>query len=532
MTRLILVLFFAIVGAQAQSLVWASLAGQTIQSVTPADSSSCNPTGTLFSQSCTSTGLPYPWHTDGGAVVSAWNGGVGVTKAGDEHMLIWGGGHSDYPGTQIYSLNLAGGANTMTLLTNPSYVNATDYANCSNVYLSGARRAVHNFAQPVYMPNIHMVHLFSGSVWYCGSHFDDTWLMNPDTGAETSYDPVNCGSGCVYNTVGKPQSYFTGAVISGLAPFVDEAYDPNTGTDFLLSETGWLLQYTPPNITGSPCVADTSTCNQYIYAGGYSLSMLCYSTSGCMTAFVDSSRKKFWLYGGGNAYQWDISPTSLAAMLAGTLLPYTNQTSSIDSSCSALLNAQAPGLQYNAVTDKLVGYVEQTGAQIITMNLSTFVCTTSTPSGATPANGTNPDGMFGRFQYFPTLGTYAMVNDWNVAPALLQPAATPAITTTTLANGSTLASYSATIATTGTPTPTCAVTSGALPAGLSISSGCAISGTPSAAGLASFTVTATNAAGSASQAYTINVTGSGPSSIGTGKVVGSGGVIIHQREYR
>jgi hypothetical protein len=70
---------------------------------------------------------------------------------------------------------------------------------------------------------------------------------------------------------------------------------------------------------------------------------------------------------------------------------------------------------------------------------------------------------------------------------------------------------------TGFPLPTFALTSGALPVGLSLSSAGAITGVPGAPGTYSGVVTATNAAGSATQAFSISVgvpppTGGGGSS--------------------
>lgn len=101
----------------------------------------------------------------------------------------------------------------------------------------------------------------------------------------------------------------------------------------------------------------------------------------------------------------------------------------------------------------------------------------------------------------------------------------PAITTTSLPNGSTLASYAATITVTGAPTPTCSVTGGAAPTGLTLAS-CAFTGTPTVAGGYTFTVTATNGASpDATQAYSVNITGNGPSSTASGSITMSGGII-------
>jgi hypothetical protein len=95
--------------------------------------------------------------------------------------------------------------------------------------------------------------------------------------------------------------------------------------------------------------------------------------------------------------------------------------------------------------------------------------------------------------YSPSLG--ALEFSSNIAPA---------ITTATLPNGSTLAAYSAAITVTGTPTPTCSITGGSFP-GVTLSSGCALSGTPTTPGINTFTVTATNSAGSAPQSYSVDV---------------------------
>ena len=88
-----------------------------------------------------------------------------------------------------------------------------------------------------------------------------------------------------------------------------------------------------------------------------------------------------------------------------------------------------------------------------------------------------------------------------------------AITNSTLANWpANQAGYNQTISTTGgTGTTTFATTTGTLPTGLTLSSSGVLSGTPTAAGSYTFTVTATDAVGaSASQSYTVSIFGFSP----------------------
>jgi hypothetical protein len=86
-------------------------------------------------------------------------------------------------------------------------------------------------------------------------------------------------------------------------------------------------------------------------------------------------------------------------------------------------------------------------------------------------------------------------------------AAPVAITTTSLPGGTVGTVYpAATLAATGgTGGFTWAISAGALPAGLTLSAGGTISGTPTVVGLASFTVRATNSGGFATRALSINV---------------------------
>ncbi len=102
--------------------------------------------------------------------------------------------------------------------------------------------------------------------------------------------------------------------------------------------------------------------------------------------------------------------------------------------------------------------------------------------------------------------------------------AAPVITTATLPSGTVGVAYSQTLAATGGTAPySWAVTAGGLPGGLSLSTSGVISGTPSAAGTFSFTVTLTDADGvTATKALTLTVisglTITTPSPLPTGEV--------------
>ncbi len=113
-----------------------------------------------------------------------------------------------------------------------------------------------------------------------------------------------------------------------------------------------------------------------------------------------------------------------------------------------------------------------------------------------------------------TADATALVNNWAPCPAI-------SLSPSTLPNGVDATAYSATISASGGAAPyTYAVTSGALPAGLALSSSGLLSGTPTASGSSSFTVTATDANGcTGSQAYSLTILVQPPVVTGVTKLV-------------
>jgi hypothetical protein len=88
------------------------------------------------------------------------------------------------------------------------------------------------------------------------------------------------------------------------------------------------------------------------------------------------------------------------------------------------------------------------------------------------------------------------------------PPTPPTITSSSpLPGGTQNVTYSTTIAVTGTSPITCTVTSGSLPTGLSLGlNSCILGGIPSGSGTSTFTITATNAAGSNPKAFSLTIT--------------------------
>ena len=123
---------------------------------------------------------------------------------------------------------------------------------------------------------------------------------------------------------------------------------------------------------------------------------------------------------------------------------------------------------------------------------------TGTISGTPRAAGTFRPSMTARNAY----GTDTKTLTLTIAEAGVK----PTITTSTLPDGKLDVAYSQTLAATGTSPITWSVSSGTLPAGLSLNASTgSITGTPTASGTFTFTVMATNAYGTVSRSFTVNV---------------------------
>ena len=147
--------------------------------------------------------------------------------------------------------------------------------------------------------------------------------------------------------------------------------------------------------------------------------------------------------------------------------------------------------------------VEATGAGPITF----AVTAGALPDGLTldPATGvvSGTPTTAGTFTFTVTAGNVLGTDTQEYTVEILEG---PIITTPSLPAGTVATGYTATVEATGTGPITFAVTAGALPDGLTLDPATGIiSGTPTAAGAFTFTVTATDTVGEDAQAYTITI---------------------------
>lgn len=227
-------------------------------------------------------------------------------------------------------------------------------------------------------------------------------------------------------------------------------------------------------------------------------------------------------YAGGDSFAYTAtnpSGTSAPATVTLTVSPPTLVVSPSTAQTATV------GTAYSRTFTWSGGAAPYTGLQVqnlpaglsVTATTATTVTVSGTPTvaGTFSLNLTASDSSTGTG---PFNGTQTV--------SLTVGAPTVTLTPTSLPNASAYSAYNQSITATGGLTPhTYAVTAGALPPGLTLSTAGVLSGTAGAPGTYNFTVTATDASGAVytgSQAYTLQVvmaqTYSGPSPTGSGTI--------------
>jgi hypothetical protein len=310
------------------------------------------------------------------AVINDWSGG-----APDEtrsRLIVWGGGHGGYFGNEVYAFDL--GKLTMARLNDPSDVTGYDFKNCSgpDAYPDGRPVSRHTYDGFSYIAHADKLYAFSGAKAPCGYQRNDTWTL--DLATVATAPAGKAAPWALKSPTGASPKAAVGAVSD---------YDPNTHRVFL--DDGYNLLSYDFDGNAYALLNDSNATNAHI---DYH-----------MTGRVDPKHKLFIVIGGGGSagggvQVFDIGPGSSYAQ--------QNWTSQV-TGCAGLMSAVYPGLAYDPVEDKLVGWAG--GDTVYLFDADTKSCTTMPYAGGPGKQ--NMNGTMGRFRYFASLKVFAVVNDWQ-----------------------------------------------------------------------------------------------------------------------
>jgi hypothetical protein len=296
-------------------------------------------------------------------VIVPWSSGAFDTKR--DRYIIWGGGHGDYAGNEIYIFDL----NTLRWqrLTDPcpntgGGEGTGEYPLWNNTVQPRSR---HTYEYIEYVPSMDRFCTWGGSGQY------------PQGGIVT--DRVHCFNFETNLWERKPptESYGIGAF---------SAYDPVTGHAWAHGmDSHCNFSYFAPE-EGSygtwHKVIDQDTEFRYKYR---------------LTGALDPKRRLFVAVGGGDVYTWNISNESS---------PVKSKIST--SGATSAVGGESPGLAYDPVTEKMVAW--NGGQTVYSLDLDSRTWSSHSGGGANPGSPTST-GTFGRWRYSPNRNVFIIVNN-------------------------------------------------------------------------------------------------------------------------
>lgn len=295
-------------------------------------------------------------------VIAAWSGGTYDTRR--DRLLVWGGGHADYGGNEIYGFSI--GTLSWSRIWGPSLlsiIQAQFLGSCVETYTDGNPVARHTYGGLAYDSQQDALMIYGGSL-FCGAGNggNDTWAFEFGNARwQKKGYPSTCGA------------------CGGLGASL--AYDPATGHTWLAGVNYNLGEFDPA--TGAWTLRNTAS------GIGYG-----------MTGAIDTKRHKYVFVG--------LDGVKMATLTAtGTIALQTVGTTG----ATAMVGAKFPGLAYDPVSDRIVAWAG--GATLYSLNMDTLVWTRNDPA---PSNTVTPPpqadmGTYGRFQYVASKNAFVVVSD-------------------------------------------------------------------------------------------------------------------------
>lgn len=304
------------------------------------------------------------------AIVDAWGGGAFDTR--EHRMLLHGGGHGDYGGSEVYAMDLDivnddPGTNPWAKLSEPDLRSALDpdCENEDNLTDNDHRRSQHTYGRLAYVPALHALCDTGGSIGYvycpaarrtdCFDLTSNTWQLGLSDGLSSGTGSV----GAVHPTSG--EWWLLGGQGSGRLG----RFDANS--------LAWT--YGPfDNIPGS------SPRN--------------------LSAAIDPVRNRMVFVGSGRFWALDLD-----AFDPDTTEPSEHPVEPRGE--IEIVDAKSPGLAYDPEGDRFVAW--NGGSDVFLLDAETLVWTRMTPAGPSPGDPAR-NGTYGRFQYSPRYGVFVLVN--------------------------------------------------------------------------------------------------------------------------
>ncbi len=307
-----------------------------------------------------------PGNSGPASVMSAWAGGAYDTKR--DRLIVWGGGHYDYAGNELYAFNV--NSLTWERITEPS----NPAPDCENYMPDGQPGTSHTYNTLQYIRQTDSFIRIAGG----------GWGVCPDKSKGDAFQDGKARLTDIYNF--STNSWERGAKQPPSGNYVGKITAIDLATGHIWSHGtygGKLIEYNPFNDSWKV----HSKNNSYLEIYG--------------SAAIDHIRRIMVSVG-------EYSPTKRAIRVWDLKNPgksYRPETSGD----TTLEYAKNIGFVFDPVIEKFVGWVD--GSSLYTLDPETWVWS---KIDAAPDNtvvpSAEPRGTYGRFRYIPSKNAYILVN--------------------------------------------------------------------------------------------------------------------------
>lgn len=318
---------------------------------------------------------PDPVESTGSVVMSTWSGAA--FDSTNDRLIVWGGGHADYAGNEVYIFDL--NSLTWTRFNDPTYTVSANVGDEAIGYYRDVNgnidyqqpRARHTYNSLEYYPSQNKFLAFGATgIWQSGQ--------------------VTNGVVNALDLSTKTWTQSASTLDSGVGMTV--SYDSLSGTYWFHSNGGYLQEFNP--------ATNTWTSHGSVFTDpGF---------NGNRTSVVHP--KKRYLLGIGHindaAYDGKVLVWNLNTGTSETQTAKVVQTTGFQD----ITSANYPGLAYDPYTENIMSYM---GGNLFSLSLETSAWSKIqlSPSNTVTPTNTQVHGTFGRFRYSTNKNVYVLVND-------------------------------------------------------------------------------------------------------------------------
>ncbi len=306
----------------------------------------------------------------------------GMLDSKRDRLLIWGAGHNDYYGNELYAFNLQDF--TWDRLTDPSppLDRSVDRTIRRDILDDGNPNSRHTYYNLAYIPELDSMFVSPGGATSSGAGGLDrnTWLF--DFQANEAADDSSQKVGWVNK--GKTNN---GVPVIPYSPTAS-AYDPTSGKVYTVGRAG-LFDY------------DVET-NFWRYLNRTAINENGGPSDRGMV--IDPKRNKIVVVGGGEVAVYDLDNDDGKIYQKQLWATIGNEFQ--NTSASGGRGRYRPGVNYDPVADRIVVWH---GNAVQALNMDTREWEAMAVAPQTPFSS----GTYGRFRYSPTQNAYVAVNAGN-----------------------------------------------------------------------------------------------------------------------